>query len=326
MFKHKFEAYLTVGIIFLFTLLNFGLLGNTQIPLLSILLSGITYILTVYLFYGIARLAYFKYTYLLWISGIGAFVLGYMFTGINGIWTLLTAWSMIMFASIITGRLTLKEWPQLKIYLVAATTIVLFSIMMYYTYLIDYISFSTELVNSILADLKTYLEISNSSAAETSEFMAQATRLFNMTARIGPALIILSYVMQFSLGYFMFVHFTGKYELKKSLLPSFIYWKMPFAGMIVLLLAIPMRLFADEPLVLIADNIIVFMTVFYSITGLAIMEFYLRKFKMTKFMRVLFYLMLFFSQLIGFLVAALLGFIDSFTDWRKAQQLSFSKE
>lgn len=141
-----------------------------------------------------------------------------------------------------------------------------------------------------------------------------------------PALIVLNVIMQFSFGYLLFIYVTGRYEQNKRLLLPFKYWKMPYMVMLLLLVAIPMRMFGKEPFLIIADNILIFLAVFYSVTGLALIEYYLRAFKLSRLLRILFYLMIFFSQMIGFLATALLGFIDSFANWRKSRLLSFSKE
>ena len=81
MINQKIETYLTVGLMFFYTILNYGWLEKSSSHPLAILLSGILYVVVVYLIYGIARMAYCKKTYLLWISGVGAFVVGYLFTG-----------------------------------------------------------------------------------------------------------------------------------------------------------------------------------------------------------------------------------------------------
>ena len=106
----------------------------------------------------------------------------------------------------------------------------------------------------------------------------------------------------------------------------FVLWKMPFAVMVVLIVAILMRLLGSETLKLTADNIVAFLALFYSITGLALIEFYLRKFNFSTALKIIFYIVFFMSQFIGLFVAAFLGFVDSFVDWRKVQQLSLEKK
>ncbi len=63
-------------------------------------------------------------------------------------------------------------------------------------------------------------------------------------------------------------------------------------------------------------------SIFYCLTGLALMEFLLRRLQLSRLMKILFYLFLFISQFVGFFAAALLGLIDSFADWRKVKPVN----
>jgi uncharacterized protein YybS (DUF2232 family) len=233
---------------------------------------------------------------------------------------------MILFTGTIVGRLTLKKVNQKKVFFASVMTIIVFALAKFYPQLINYLEASDEFVKSLIADIEVYLATGNYSSSESAQVMDSARKVFYMIGRVMPALIVLNVIMQFAFGYLVFIYVTGRYELKQQLLAPFKYWKMPYMAMLFLLIAIPMRIFGKEPFIIIADNIIAFLTVFYSVTGLALIEYYLRAFKLSRLMRVLFYLMIFFSQMIGLLAAALLGFIDSFTNWRNSGQLSFSKE
>ena len=46
-----------------------------------------------------------------------------------------------------------------------------------------------------------------------------------------------------------------------------------------------------------ADNVLVVMAVYYCVAGLALIEYYLRKLHLSRLMRVLFYILLFLTQL-----------------------------
>lgn len=84
-----------------------------------------------------------------------------------------------------------------------------------------------------------------------------------------------------------------------------------------MIIVILMRLFGGELLKVIADNGLAILVVYYCVAGLALMEYYLRKLRVSRLMKTLFYIFLFLTQLAGFFVAALVGFVDSFADWRK---------
>ena len=72
---------------------------------------------------------------------------------------------------------------------------------------------------------------------------------------------------------------------------------------------------------LVADNLLLILAVFYSVTGIALMEFFMKKFYVSMLGRILIYILLFLSHVIGFALLAFLGFVDSFYDWRRKYPL-----
>jgi uncharacterized protein YybS (DUF2232 family) len=60
------------------------------------------------------------------------------------------------------------------------------------------------------------------------------------------------------------------------------------------------------------------LAVFYAICGLSFMEYTLHRVRVSLVIRILFYLLLFLTQIAGLLVMVLIGFVDSFMDWRKS--------
>jgi uncharacterized protein YybS (DUF2232 family) len=65
-----------------------------------------------------------------------------------------------------------------------------------------------------------------------------------------------------------------------------------------------------------ADNCLIILALFYCVTGLALIEHAFRRMGLPKGMRFAAYLLLFLLQVAGFFMTALLGFVDSFVDWR----------
>ena len=66
---------------------------------------------------------------------------------------------------------------------------------------------------------------------------------------------------------------------------------------------------------IIADNLLVGVGIVYVIVGMALIEVFFGK-CMSVAGRVFVYIALFLAQIVGLLVVALLGFIDSYVDWR----------
>lgn len=320
------ETYFIVPIMFIYTFLMYGKIDNNTGTLIIALMSILTYFLAIYLFYGIAYMAYYKHTYLLWGSGVAAFIVGYLMTGLSDVWTLLMSWSMILFAGAILGRLTLTGKNHQKIYIAGLLTVTIFSLGLFSPIWHDLLIAATQKSTEMINEVKQSLQAMGYSADAIRESTDSTLKMFNALIRLIPALMILSVVVQFSLGFIIFTYRINKNNYQSRPLAPFIYWKIPFGVTPLLILAILLRIFGSDTYVLIADNVIAFLAFFYAIAGLALIEFYLEKFNFSKFMKVLFYVMLFFTQLIGLFVAALIGFIDSFANWRKSQPLNLAKE
>jgi uncharacterized protein YybS (DUF2232 family) len=98
---------------------------------------------------------------------------------------------------------------------------------------------------------------------------------------------------------------------------EFVFWKMPFYFIYPTGLFIFMRLLGTGPIKVAADNCLLFMGVFYAVFGFAVMEYYLRKVRLSLFLRVLFYVGFVFLQVPGLMIAASVGLFDSYFDFRQ---------
>ncbi|MFH2037360.1 MAG: DUF2232 domain-containing protein, partial [Candidatus Zixiibacteriota bacterium] len=98
-----------------------------------------------------------------------------------------------------------------------------------------------------------------------------------------------------------------------------IYWKMPYYYVYLLGFSIIIRLIGDNSMKIVADNMIFFIGFFYAAFGFALFEFYLKKIKLSRFMRILFYVGFIFLQLPGLIFAAIAGLFDSYFDFRKVR-------
>lgn len=320
--------YLTVCVMLLFSYLVNGVLDNSsQIDaFLVLVLTTVVYFMTVYLYFGIAHMAFENRNNLLWIGGIVAVIFGYLFSGIGNLYLLLTGWSMLLFGGALIGRLTFQNRSASTVYIAGLTAVAIFAIAYYWPiwpYLADGLSkYSLEVMESLRGSMITL----GYGADAVDKSMANTQKMVEFVIRIIPALSILGSVMQFSIGYLLFLLILERFKTGRRYVQPFSLWKMPFWLMPVAIVAMLLILLGSSSLRQIGENMLVFLIVYYAITGLALIDFYLKKLKLTLFFKILFYLFLFLTQFIGFFAAALLGFIDSFADWRKVQSLSFENE
>jgi uncharacterized protein YybS (DUF2232 family) len=299
----------------------FGNIGTWFGEVATLGAAAIAYLLAVYLFYGIASLAFRRHTFSLWAAAIGAVVFGYLFSGLSNVWSLLTGWSMLLFGGAVAGRLNIAPKRQLTIYLLGCGIVAFFVIAQFTPIWPDMIKVSTEASQKVLANGRENLIAMGYNAEAAEEKVELVGKILYVVVRLIPATSILSALLQFSVAYLVFLSRLDKQFTETRRLVPFHLWKAPFGLTPVVLAALLARYLGNETFVLAADNTLAVLAVFYCVTGLALVEYLFRKLRLSKMVRILFYLMLFFAQLAGFFAAALLGFIDSFADWRKVQQV-----
>ncbi len=281
------------------------------------LFAVITYFLVMYLYYGIAQLAYFRYTLPLWGGMMASMIFPFLFFGTSKIWTLLTGWSMLLSAGIITGRLTLAGYKQGRIYIIGAAAVSVFLVSQSLPMWSEFIKSAHEIGDSFIRQSEQFLLGIGYSPEIIGENLANTRKLFDVMVRLFPALTVLAALLQFTVAYLVFVARVSRETWPSVRLAPFVYWNMPFGFTPLLIIMILMRFFGGGLLKTIADNVLVVLSVYYCVAGLALIEYYLRKLHLSRLMRVLSYILLFLTQLAGFFVAVLAGFIDSFADWRK---------
>ena len=303
-----------------------GLASNPVTFGASVAVSSLAYFIGIYLYYGVARLAFAGRNYLLWSSGVLAFVISYTLTGLLGLWFLLTGWSMILFAGTSMGRFSQSGYNQYRVYMIGVMTVIVFSIAQSVPIWKETMAIMLELIEKFVNDAHQNLATLGYGVDAVRQNIESAERVMKGMVRLIPSLMVLGAVMPFSIAFLIFSHRLDKTSYAGKPMAPFTHWKMPFALTPILIVATLMRIVGGESLVLTADNVLAFLGVFYAITGMALMEFYLRKFNFSTIMKIMFYIVFFMSQFVGLFVAAFLGFVDSFVDWRKVQQLSLEKK
>lgn len=310
----------------IFTLLSFGVINDNTDLGIVMFLNILLYFLVIFLYFGIALLAYNHRNNLLWSAGIAAFVIGYLFSGMNNLWQLLTGWSMILFASAIVGRLTFKKTTQLKVYIISMAAVMFFAISLYSPLWSAFMELAGDWSLTFFEDNRQALIAMGYSASEVAESISNIKKVTATVIYLIPSLTVMGAVMQFSIGYVAFLYYLDKKHPEQKRLAPFTHWKVPFAVIPVLLTALVIRFVGSDFVTQIADNVIAIIALYYSITGLSLIEFYIQKFRISRILKIIFYISLFFTQFVGFFAAALLGFIDCFANWRKVKQLGFEKE
>lgn len=308
---------LVVAAMFVYAVVTFAAPSVATGVVSIALLAALAYGLVVYLYYGIARLAFMRRTYLLWGSAVGAVVLSYMVSGLSEVWLVLSGWGMVLFGGVIVGRLCAggRGWSATYLYGMAAVAI--FAIAQYSPLWVQLSSMTDEGTGLLLEELNANLLAAGYTADAIADSLAQTRKLVDVMIRLIPAATVMAAIAQFSLGFIIFSRWATRRSVDVAPLAPLSKWKMPFWVTPALILIILIRVLAEEPWIQVADNLLAALSLFYCLTGMSLIDHFLVSLKISRFMKVLFYILLFFTQLAGYFVAVLLGFLDSFFDWRK---------
>ncbi|MEW5993325.1 MAG: DUF2232 domain-containing protein [Candidatus Zixiibacteriota bacterium] len=299
-----------------YSVLAFGAVGSSGGGVFALSANALAYFLCMFVFYGIARLVYREQTWLLLSGVMASLVIPFLLSGIPSLWLLVTGWAMLLLAGMVTGRMTRAGYPPGWVYTAGAVIVtVLFAVQTWPVWN-QALSSAETVVNSTLEQARQIMVSMGYGTEAIEGRLEQFRRFLDLIIRLFPAATVMAALIQFSVGYLLFVGWLHKIDpLCRGSVP-FAGWKAPFGLTPVLLVAITARLLGGEFLRIAADNVMAVLAMYYCIAGLALMEFYLQRLSVSKAMKVVFYLLLFFTQLAGFLVMALVGFVDSFADWR----------
>jgi hypothetical protein len=281
-----------------------------------LVMSAGSYALVIYLFFGIARLSFEGRTAMLLVAGLIAMVLSLAVSGFTSVWMTTIGWAVLISAGLVVGRMTLDRRGPGRVYIVGVVAVAVLSLVQWLPSLADVLSVSQASLSTMAESARPGLLASGYTVEQTDRLLADFAGMLQAVLRLMPAALIMGVIGQFTLGYFLFSRWLSARDASHQL-AVFSQWKMPFMFTPILMLAIVLRLLGGDDIRLVADNSLAILAVFYCATGLALVEFVLKRARTTRFVKILFYVLLFFTQILGFMVTAVLGFVDSFVDWRK---------
>ena len=173
-----------------------------------------------------------------------------------------------------------------------------------------------EALDKLLVLIEDGLAGTSNQSAEMIELMRRTVMVIK---RLMPAFLILSVVTQLFVGWVLLIIFLKELGEFFPGFVNFYYWKMPDYYLFIIGFAVIIRLVGGELMMIVADNIILLIGFFYAAFGFALFEYYLKKIKLSLFLRVLFYIGFIFLQLPGLILAAAVGLFDSYFDFRNVK-------
>ena len=300
-----------------YCLLMYGRPLSSAFGLFTLLGGVIAYSLSIYLHYAVAYESWLSRHRLLLFLAATAFVVGYISSGYASLWIILTSWCSIVVAAFLAGRMTAAGRTPLVAYVTGGSAVVVFITLQYMPLWPEIMRTASAAADTAVADMKTLITTLGMNANVHPEDFERTRRVFRALIRIMPASTVLGALVPYTVGYLLFARKADKTDASRERSVPFVQWRIPFAVTPVLVAAMLMRLLGGESLTLIADNVLFCLAVFYSVAGLALIEFYLQRLRIPPALRILVYVGLFLAHIVSYFLTIVLGFIDSFADWRK---------
>jgi hypothetical protein len=289
-----------------------------QNPLAMLGIALVIYVLSIYLYYGVELTTFFGNYLLVAVSAIGALVLAAVMLVSAQPRLLLSVVPIgsIALSGVAGGLLTARYRPKLQVFLIGAAIVMLGSALQYAPLWGELMQNAGDFSKLLIEDARADLAGMGLSIMEQSSQLEMMQQGLALLIRLIPAFSILSVVMMFAIAHLLFLRRVWRVDVRHGA-RSFVKWKMPFAVTPIVVVAIAVRMFGNDFVQQVADNILFMLGFGYCLTGLSLLEYGMQKIGAGIFMRVSLYLLLFVTQVIGLFVIALIGFIDSFADWRK---------
>jgi len=291
--------------------------GNSEKSDIVVIGSAVAaYGLAIILFFGIPTLVFLHRWMLVRVGCIGALLIGLAYAGKDSSLEVIVGWSIVCLTGIICGLMTQTGKRPIRTYVTGLIFILVLALVQFGPKWPEMMQAMAQAGGAYVKDVEATMNLSGSNAGTVARYTESLQGIVDIVVRLLPASTILSPILQFSVGFLWFSGVTVRGVTGESGIRPFTEWRSPFALTLPLVAALSVRLLGGETARLIADNCLIILALFYGVTGLALVEHTLRKMGLPKGMKIAAYLLLFLLQVAGFLLTALLGFVDSFVDWR----------
>jgi len=228
---------------------------------------------------------------------------------------LIGIWGMIIIPGTIFGKLLAEGAVPLRAFMISLLAMSIGSLIIFWG--------ERELIYKALDEVQGWVNAGLMGNQTTSGSVSRPVEWVDNTIailkRLMPALLALSGIAQLFVAVSALFFLLGRSGEYVRSFGSFIYWKMPFFCIYLTGLFIFLRLIGAENMKITADNFLLFIGIFYSVFGFSVFEYFLRKVRLTTFLKVLFYVGFLFLQLPGLVLAAVIGLFDSYFDFRNVK-------
>ena len=321
------RVWLAAVALVLFPLLKYGVAFRLPLSVLTFVTIVVTYGLAIYLFRTISTAVYYGELRQILAAGAMALVAGWLVCHPSQRVMMISETTMIAGTGALVGVRLRAGDSGLKAFMLGALVVILGGIVMFARewgpLMTIFETAGRETIDSFTGNLTAFGY--HPEAAQT--YANELQSIVKVMARLVPAATVINMVAQFAVGFMWFLTRGLPEERSAVLFAPLTRWKVPFAMIGLVIAAALGRLFGGEIIALIADNLFLALTFCYCIGGVAFMAHLLVRLQLPLGVKILFYIAMILTGLIGYMLVVLLGFIDSFADWRKlsAQSIELDK-
>lgn len=303
-----------------------GLVAYAQRPfettlLLELGLGVINFAAILTMYYGISRLSYSGRYLIVGIFSVLSITAGAVLSEEVGVLSMGAGWAAVLVSAVSCGVFAARQVRFPHVFAISLLLLTAFAALQLFPLWSKVIVQAHEVADALGTDLKETMAIGGYSQAEIQNISQEFSVLLAAFFRLVPAFSLMAAMFQFAMGFWLFVRWLNRSGNRHAAFPNFIHWKMPFMLTAFLILGILLRLLGNKTMVLIADNLLLILAVFYAIAGIALIEFFMKRFRFGLLSRFLIYLLFLLTHIVGFALLMLLGFTDSFFDWRRKYPL-----
>jgi len=293
-------------------------IGFSCLPLMLIfpaafLIPVVNYLMCLATVFAALYLAFNKMDILLTISIIGSLGVLFLIHGFNT-W-MLSFWGIAVIPGAVFGRTMVVGMSPRRAFITGMMVSVFFSLVFFLAVREPFFE-SMDAMSGWAVSMLGSLDTSEALRADLAD---NFRNMFELTKRLAPAFLALHGVTLLFLGWLLLKLLLDLLRKFHPGLGGFIYWKMPQVFIYITGLVMLLRMVGPDMMKLAADNALLFVGFFYALFGFAVIEYYLKKVRISLILKILFYIGIVFLQLPGLLMAAIIGLFDSYFDFRKVR-------
>lgn len=307
-------ALLTAGVLPLYAGIRFGSEALGAPAAAIMLLAALGYLLAMMVYRVLARLTFDGRLWIVAVASAASLAIAVVLSRQSSVWMIAVELAVPVLSSVAVGLAAQRAVRFRSAYVLGLIVLIGCLLVRYWSEWPSMIRDLTYMTDEALAhDGAGALDAAGLASVP---FGRGYLRMMHRVVPLVPGLLTMSAVVQFSVGTVWFFYGVARRSVSTAVTLSFTRWKMPRPVVLVLLAAALVHLVGSAGPRLIADNVLLGLLIFYSVTGFAALEYVFQARRAPIWIRIVVYIVIALTHLYGLAAIALVGVIDSLFGWR----------